>query len=117
MTEGVRIPMGQRRANERTEPNKILAIMPVQQYIVKFSDGAGLVHDECWYDAGGVLYQPPNTEDFTMKLRPIKDVLVKQARTALTNIAKKSGMAKAADPVDVVSAKIAKSIGKNEVDV
>ena len=117
MTEGVRIPMGQRRPNERTEPNKILAIMPVQQYIVKFSDGSGLIHDECWYEAGGILYQPPNSEDFTMKLRPIKDVLVKQARAALASMAKKLGVAKSADPVDVVSAKIAKAVGKNEVDV
>lgn len=116
-SQGVVVPAGQRRELERTEPNKILDVIPATVYAIRYGDGAGRVIKEFWYEVGGVFYQPPGAEQFADQLREVKETLVKQVKAKLgTNAFMPSNLQ--TDVVDVVAKKTAQEVsGDSGVDV
>ena len=111
MSQGVVIPQSQLRDdNQRTTPNKVLRVVQANLVAVQYSDGAGIIHKEFWYEVDGKFYQPPDAERFAATIRPVKDVLSKQAELLLGSSHAPS--APTSDPVDVVS-----NLTASEVDV
>ncbi len=111
MSQGVVIPQSQLRDDlQRTTPNRVLRVVPATLLAVQYSDGAGVIHKEFWYEVDGRFYQPPDAERFAATIRPVKDVLAKQAGQLLEST--KASLAPTSDPVDVVS-----NLTADEVDV
>ena len=113
---GVVVPASQRRELERTEPNKLINIIPANVFAVQYGDGTGNVIKEFWYEVGGVFYQPQGSEQFAQGLREVKETFVKQARAKLAQRDLNPNDVPTADVVDVISRQTAEE-AESGVDV
>jgi hypothetical protein len=75
---GVHVPTNQRTEQEQAEPNRILDVIPAEYFAVRYSDGAGRVHKTFWIVAGGVVYEPPNSEAWAQGLRVVNEEFSRQ---------------------------------------
>lgn len=113
---GVRVPAGQRVEPEQGPPNKVVAVIPMRNIGVRYTDGAGQVHQEVWSVAtDGTIYKHPNSEEWSGQLRTVKDSLAKQVLAELKRLDAPDAGVPETDAVEVVTKEVAEE--KPAVDV
>mgnify|MGYP006931607265 CR=1 FL=1 len=75
------IPQAQLGAGDEGQPMTVRYVALMQPVQAQWYDEGGRGHAEVWFiGAGGVVYQPPNSEAWAAELRPIKEGLAEQVR-------------------------------------
>jgi len=109
----VRVPESQiRDVTSRGEPMTIAQVVPGQMVAVQWFDEAGREHNEVWFQVGGTIYQPPDSERWASELRPVKDKLAKQVLARLNPPTSANGNLPVEDEVDVLAGEQAKEDAK-----
>lgn len=107
--QGVVVPQSQKRDETRGEPGKVYVAIPAQLVAVQYADSRGQMIKEFWYKVGDQYYIPDGSEQFTSKLKAVKDSHAKQASVLIAaHSAELVDIPQSA--VDVVSAQVATSV-------
>jgi len=107
--QGVVIPQSQKRDETKGEPGKVYVAIPAQLVAVQYADSRGQMIKEFWYKVGDQYYIPDGSEQFTSRLKAVKEGHAKQADTLLAAHSP-SSLTIPVNPVDIVSDQVAASV-------
>lgn len=92
-TQGVVVPVGQTRGTARGEPEKVYAVLPVEQFAIQYADAHGAMIKAFVYKVGDDIYMPKDSEAFANSIGTLKPTYAAQIKKMLAATAAKKGAA------------------------